>query len=233
MARILANFSNQGFFDSLMVQKYHCPFHAWLKDLAGYSKGYLDLADNPGIVEDLIRVMAEKDKEMWDVVCDSAAKLIHHGKHLSTHFTPPKYFDKYVLPYYQEFSDRLHAKGKILAMHGDNDTGAILPNIQAAGFDMVECLVTAPMVKVTLEEARKAWGTSVIIWGGVPSIILETSFPEEEFETYMLNLFKTIAPGDAFILGIADNAMAYSMISRIDKITRMVEEFGKYPIVMN
>jgi len=52
-------------------------------------------------------------------------------------------------------------------------------------------------VEVTLEEARAAWGTDVIIFGGVPSVILEPSFAEAEFEAYMRDLFRVIAPGDA------------------------------------
>ena len=32
---------------------------------------------------------------------------------------------------------------------------------------MGECFCTAPMVTVTLEEAREAWGTD-IIFGGIP-----------------------------------------------------------------
>ena len=73
-------------------------------------------------------------------------------------------------------------------------------------------------------------GTSVIIWGGIPAIILEESYPEEKFETYMKDIFRTISPGDAFILGIADNAMGGSILSRIEKVTEMVEKYGNYPV---
>jgi hypothetical protein len=86
------------------------------------------------------------------------------------------------------------------------------------------------MVSVTLEEARAAWGTDVIIFGGVPSIILEPSFPEAEFEEYMRGLFRAIAPGDAFILGVADNVMPTSLIERVERISDLVEQYGTYPV---
>lgn len=212
-----------------MVAAGDCPFHWWLQALAGYEYGFLHLVDFPDRVEALLKAMAEKDKEMWGIVAKSPAKLLLHGLHLSSQFTPPRYFDKYITPYYQEFRDLLHAHGKSLAMHADNDTSAILRQIREC-FDMVECFVTHPMVPLTLKEARNAWGTSVIIWGGVPSLILEEFYPEEQFEAYMKDLFRTIAPGDAFILGIADNAMASSMLSRMERITEMVEKYGNYPI---
>ena len=215
-----------------MVAAGDCPFHHWLKDLAGYQQGFLHLADFPDRVERLLDLLAEKDRELWDVVANSPARLILHGLHLSSQFTPPAYFDKYITPYYQKFSRLLHEHGKSLAMHADNDTSAILDNIKEAGFDMVECFVCAPMAKVTLEDARAAWGTSMIIWGGVPASILEETYPEEKFEAYMVDLFRAIAPGDAFILGVSDNVMTNSMLSRIKRITEMVESHGNYPVSM-
>ncbi len=213
-----------------MVSVGDCPFHYWLLNLVGYQQGYLHLMDFRHRVEALLQVMTEKDREMWKVVAQSPAKLLLHGDSLSSQMTPPHYFNQYITPYYQEFTELLHAHDKTLAMHADNDTSAILSNIQEAGFDMVECFVTKPMAKVTLKDARDAWGTSIIIWGGIPAIILEESYPEEKFEAYMKDIFCTIAPGDAFILGIADNAMGGSMLSRVEKITEMVEKYGNYPV---
>jgi uroporphyrinogen-III decarboxylase len=183
-------------------------------------------------VEALLDLLAEKDKEMWKIVAESPANLILHGLHLSSQFTPPRYFDKYITPYYKEFSKLLHDHGKSLAMHADNDTSAILHNLAEAGYDMVECFVNAPLAKVTVKEAREAWGNSMIIWGGIPTSILEDTYPEKDFEEYMDDLFRTIAPGDAFILGVSDNVMTNSLLSRIEKITEMVETYGNYPITM-
>jgi hypothetical protein len=61
-------------------------------------------------------------------------------------------------------------------------------------------------------------------------VILEDTTPEEEFEDYVRDVFRVIAPGDAMILGIADNAMPRTIIERVEKISRMVEAYGNYPI---
>jgi uroporphyrinogen-III decarboxylase len=161
---------------------------------------------------------------------DSPARLFQHGLHLSSQMTPPRLFEQYVVPYYQELIPPLRARGKTVALHADNDTRAILSQIEKAGFGMVECFVTCPMVPTTLAEARAAWGERVIIWGGVPSVILEEPFTEEQFEEYMDELFETIKPGKAFILGVADNVMPGAKIERIRRITELVETRGCYPI---
>jgi hypothetical protein len=164
------------------------------------------------------------------VVADSPARLILHGVHFDSQMTPPHMFRKYMTQYYQDFSALLHARGKSLTWHADDDSKDILAEVKDAGFDMSECFCTAPMVEVTLQEARAAWGTDVTIFGGVPSIILEPTFPEAEFEAYMRGVFRTIAPGDAFILGVADNVMPTSIIERVARISDLVERYGTYPI---
>ena len=70
-----------------------------------------------------------------------------------------------------------------------------------------------------------SWKDRVIIWGAVPSVLLEPAYSQETFEEYMRQLFRTIAPGGAFILGIADNAMPGSKIERIRRITEEDEEY--------
>jgi hypothetical protein len=53
---------------------------------------------------------------------------------------------------------------------------------------------------------------------------------DAEFNAYMRDVFRTIAPGDAMILGVSDNVMPRAKIERVERITQMVQEFGQYPI---
>jgi hypothetical protein len=208
-----------------------CPFHHWMRALVGYENSYYHLNDYPNEVERLLALMTQRDKEVvWNLIADSPAKLILHGVHFSSQMTPPPIFEQFMLSYYQGLSSLLRSRGKTLSLHADNDTSQILHHIKQAGYGMVECFVTYPMVETTLSQARKAWGSQVIIWGGVPSVILEDVYSDEQFEAYMEELFRVIAPGEAFILGVADNVMPGAKLERLRRITEMVEEFGKCPI---
>jgi len=214
-----------------LVQIQASPFWDFLEVLVGFDQAYYHLKDNPGEVEHLLEVMNGVYRErLWPVVADSPAPLILTDVHLSSQLTPPNLFRKYLLPYHLELSSLLHGHGKRLAMHADADTSRILDLVENAGWDMVECFVTAPMVPVTLAQARQAWGDRMIIWGGVPSVLLSPDVPEEQFQNYMVSLFHAIAPGSAFILGIADNATPDSMIERVAWISDFVEKWGWYPI---
>jgi hypothetical protein len=207
------------------------PFYEFLQVLAGYQDAFYQLADYRREVEHLLAVMTEVQRErLWPVILDSPAQLLLNGVHLSSQFTPPALFEKYILPYYEEFMPLVHERGKWVAMHADADTSQILALIERAGWDMVECFVTAPMVPLTLAQAREAWGDRVIIWGGLPSLLLSPSVPEEDFRAYVHELFNVVAPGDAFILGVADNVMPDSLISRVAWVSEQVEKRGWYPI---
>jgi hypothetical protein len=206
------------------------PMYRILRELVGFNNAFFHLYDYPDCVSRLFEVLKEHALEVQRVVLDSPAKLILHGTHFDSQMTPPYLFEEYMVPYFQPFAERLHQHGKVLACHADADTSLLLDLIIQAGFDMAECFVTAPMVPVTLQQARGAFGNKVIIWGGIPSTLLCDPVSDKEFEEYMINLFRTIAPGDAFILGVADNVMAEAKLERIERVSEMVKEWGTYPV---
>ncbi len=213
-----------------MVYAAQEPMYRILQDLVGYNQGFFHLADYRPQVMRLYQLLMEQARQIQAIVLDSPARLILHGEHFDSQMTPPPFFQEHMLEYFQDYASRLHARGKSLVCHADADTSRLLPLIREAGFDMAECFVTAPMVKVTLAEARRAWGSQVAIWGGIPSVLLCDPVTDEEFHRYLHDLFRTIAPGDAFILGVADNVMAEAKFERIALVSEMVEEFGTYPI---
>ncbi|HUT18470.1 MAG TPA: uroporphyrinogen decarboxylase family protein [Anaerolineae bacterium] len=206
------------------------PMYRTLRELIGFNHAFYHLRDYPELVEHLLGVLHDQAALIQQVTLDSPAKLILHGEHFDSQMTPPYLFAEHMVPYFRPFAERLHARGKVLACHADADTSLLLDLIVESGFDMAECFVTAPMVPLTLAEARARLGTDVIIWGGIPSVLLCEPVSDAEFEAYVQQLFRTIAPGDAFILGVADNVMAEAKLSRIERVSEMMQEYGRLPI---
>lgn len=208
------------------------PMYRILQTLIGYNNAFFHLYDERDRVLHLYEVINEFTERIQQVVLDSPAVFIQHGEHFDAQMTPPNIFAEYMLPYFQKFIEKIHATGKYITCHADADTSNLLELIIESGFDMAECFVTAPMVPLTLARAREVLGDRVIIWGGVPSVILGDPITDEYFEEYMLNVFRTIAPGNGFILGVADNVMAEAKIERIAYISDLVEQYGTYPITL-
>lgn len=211
----------------LLGYTYYDPMFAILFYYIGFNTAYYELADHHEAVENLYYLLKNKLKEMQEeVVFNSPAKIVFHGSHYSM-MTPPPIFNRYMVPYFKEFNSKLHLTGKIHAVHADADSKLLLQSFLDAGIDLVDCYCTAPMVSVSMEETLEAWEDKIIIWGGIPSILLcpnTTSY--EDFISYMENLFKLLRrKSHRVILGVADNVMPEADITRIEKISEMVSKF--------
>lgn len=212
---------------------FHCPMHRILRGFLGYKRGYIHLHRHPEKVLRLLELLTEKAKEMQKIVLKSPAKLILHGGHFDSQMTPPPIFKEYFLPYFRDFSEKLHSCGKKLACHLDAETKGLFELISEADFDIADCFTTVPLVRhTTLAEARERWKDKIVIWGGIPSTILEPNYNLGKFKLHMFDLFKTIAPGDHFILGIADNLMPSSDFGKVIQISKMMQYLGEYPLEM-
>ena len=208
------------------------PMYRILREFIGYNSTFFHLYDTPELVHHLLGVLKEQAVVIQQVTLASPAKLVLHGEHFDSQMTPPSFFQEYMLPYFRSFAARMREQGKVLCCHADADTSMLLDLIVASGFGMAECFVTAPMVPVTMAQARAVLGREVIIWGGIPSVMLCEPISDEQFAAYMHDLFRTIAPGDAFILGVADNVMAEAKLERIEQVSEMVQMVGQVPIRM-
>ena len=54
--------------------------------------------------------------------------------------------------------------------------------------------------------------------------------PERIFRSHLDQIFRDISPGDAFILGAADNVMPDSLIERVAWVSEVLEKRGVYPL---
>ena len=201
-----------------------CPVHKIMLEYAGYENFYLHLADFPDTVETLLRVMEKRYEKLWREVAQSTAEIVLHGAHWSTDMTPPPVFRRFFLPYFQRFSAAMHRAGKQCVFHADADLSGLTGEVLATGMDVADCFACAPLVKLTLREARQAWADRVIIWGGIPSTILMPSCPVETFRRVLSEFLLEAADGRAVIAGVSDNVMPGSVYERIVEMTRRVLE---------
>ncbi len=83
---------------------------------------------------------------------------------------------------------------------------------------------------MALEEAIKAWRGRLKIWGCIPSSLFNPGVSDEEFDGFMHDLFRIIAPGGDIILNIADNALPESSVERMRRVAEFVDQYGRCPI---
>lgn len=207
------------------------PMHHILKHFFDATTFYLEMYDHPGELRQLCEDMEPYFEQVFNVIAQSPAEVIHFGSNYDAMITYPPFFKEHMLPCLQRFSDLLHAHGKFLLSHCDGENRGLLELIRESGIDVAEAVCPQPMTKVTLTEVRRVFQGKVTVFGGIPSIaLLESAMSDEEFETFMTGLFDEISPGDRFILSISDTTPPDAKFDRLLRITEMVRERGQLPM---
>ena len=205
------------------------PMQYIMRDLMGYEAFFYELADNPQKLEHLYETAKELWKKQLVILADSPAKILSVCSNWSDEIHTPV-FRKYFVPWLQEATEFLHSKGKLTLIHADGEMRRLIPLVLESGIDVAEAWSPAPMTSVTTAELRKAWGDEITIWGGLPTLIFEPTCSDEKFEDYVINLFREVAPGNNFILGMGDNFPIAGDINRIRRVVELIEQYGILPI---
>jgi uroporphyrinogen-III decarboxylase len=208
----------------------HLPAHQLMLNFMGYEAFYCEMADNPARVERLIDALTEQQERILALAALCPAPAIEVGGNYDESMTPPPVFDRLFAPFYLRAREHLSAAGKILVIHGDGEMKLLRERLMACGVQVVEALTPQPMTSIDLAETRRIWGDTVCLWGALASIILTDSFSDDECERYMEKLFRTVAPGDRFILGFGDNVPTDASWSRIQQVVRFWLKHGAYPL---
>jgi len=205
------------------------PMQYIMRDLMGYETFFYELADNPQKLEHLYETARKLWRKQLDILADSPARLLSICSNWSDEIHTPV-FRKYFVPWLQEATEFLHSKGKLTLIHADGEMRRLIPLVLESEIDVAEAWSPVPMTSVTTAELRKAWGDKITIWGGLPTLIFEPNYSDEKFEEYVINLFREVAPGNNFIVGMGDNFPVDGDINRILRVVELIEQYGILPI---
>jgi hypothetical protein len=162
------------------------PYQKLLLELAGPERLFIDLARNPKPVLDLLDIMDARQGEQFELALQSGAEVIWQPDNITADMTPPKNFEKYILPLYQERGQACRKAGKVYTVHMDGRLDAIKGQIARSPFDVVESFSFREMGgDLSTEEALSAWPDKVLC-PNFPASLADR--PREEIEAYLRNM---------------------------------------------
>jgi hypothetical protein len=197
------------------------PIHDLMIRWTGYESAYFHIADEPDVVRHAVRVAEDAYRRMWPIVARSPCRLVMHGVNFDSRMIPPPFFREWFKPYLAGFNAAMHDAGKWTVFHGDGDMSLLLELMIETGFDVADCLACAPLTRMPLADAVKAWADRIVIWGGIPSPLLESDSPEASFREH-LDMIRQITNPRSFIGGISDQAMPGSLYDRLALIVPLL-----------
>jgi 5-methyltetrahydrofolate--homocysteine methyltransferase len=201
------------------------PFQQLLLEYFGEVPLFYALADMPETVERLLRRIEEVFADTLEKLADLDAPYVEFPDNLDDMMTNPKLFQTYSLPAYQRYTEILHGQGKLVGSHTDGNLKRLLGPLKETGLDVCESVSPQPLTRTSFEEFWEAWGEGgPIMWGPVPSPLLEANRDEGELHAYLDTLLNIVGDGP-LILGVSDMVVGENLIERVEYIAREVERF--------
>ena len=198
------------------------PFQQVLLEYLGEINLFYALHDSPGMVRRLLDLL---DRQLLDALGRLAGldvPYVEFPDNLHGLMTNPKLFREYCLPAYRKYSDLLHRQGKKAGSHTDGDIRTLLGLLADSGLDVCESVSPAPLTSLPFREVNRAWRGKPLLWGGLPTPILEEKTSEAEFQAYLDDLLAAI--DQPLILGLVDLFLRHNSIDRVETIARRVED---------
>ena len=200
---------------------YRIPFQQVLLEYLGEVPLFRALHQDRDRVRHLFDLLDEQMMMIIQGVSSLDVPYVEFPDNLHGPMTGPRFFKEYCLPMYQKYCEALHAQGKKVGSHTDGDMQPFLDLLPQSGLDICESFSPSPLTKCTFEDAWHAWEKGPMIWGAIPSPILEEWVSESDFHANMQNLLEKI--DRPIILGIVDLFMRHNSIERATAIASWVE----------
>ncbi|MCP4760691.1 MAG: hypothetical protein GY870_02845 [archaeon] len=198
------------------------PYQRCILDLMGFKRTIVFLKRYPREMEEFLNFISITDDYMFDRLAKSPLEILNFGENIDARLTPPKYFEKYNMPYYKKYVKKMHQAGKYCHIHMDGDLKDLLPYLNDLPFDGLEALTPIPQGDVTLEELKDAIGNKVFL-DGIPSNIFLPQYSFEYVRDYTQKVMEIFSPN--LILGVSDELSPNGDIRKIEMIAKMVKNF--------
>ena len=124
--------------------------------------------------------MAHHKLKLVELAAEAPARLAIISDHADEILIAPPFYRQHCLPYYQEATGILHARGKFVPRTWTGISRASSPFIRKTGFDLLDGCTPAPMFNYEPEELAAAAGDRLHCYCGIPATLFTQGLPSGE-----------------------------------------------------
>jgi len=187
------------------------------------------LKNDPKLIEERFRYCTDFVLTVFKAYYDCGANIFLEGGDIAFREGPlinPKYFDKYLLPCFQEVSKQIHDWGGKYMLHTDGDITTLLDFIVESGFDGLQCLEPP---YVDLHYVKKKVGDKLCLSGNIDTRHILVKASKEEVENAVKNAISALGHGGGYMLSPANFHPGIS-VDRLKWMINAAINFGVYPL---
>jgi len=205
------------------------PFMHLLALEAGVVSVTMAALTTPVEFQDLLETMKKAFDQAAQIAVDSPAEVLMIPENLSSEMVGPDLFELYMYDYQKEWTSKIREAGKYSFIHIDGTLGGLLKQEASVGFTVLEALTPYPVGDLKFEDLADFVGDSKsIIWGGIPGVYFTDCVSDEEFERHVKYVLSIMVKEPRYVLGVADQVPPNGLESRVRRVAKLVDEFGKY-----
>ena len=198
------------------------PFQQALLEYLGEMSLFRALYDSRDELDRLIHLLDLQMVDILNRLGETDLPYIEFGDNLDGMMTNPDLFRQYCLPQYRKYTGMLHAQGKKAGSHTDGNLKPLVDLLPESGLDVCESFTPKPLTELDFEEAWEKWRNGPLIWGGIPSDLLEERTEQGVFEAFVDKLLTTVG-SRPIIIGVGDMVLDNNLIERVRYIADRVK----------
>lgn len=198
------------------------PYMALITEHMGFERTIINLRKYPNEMENLLKFIDDWQDDMFKTLCNSPIKILNFGENIDCNLSPPRYFEKYLIPYYEKRVKQFHRVGKFCHIHMDGSLKDLLPYLEDLPFDGLEALTAKPQGDVTLEELRDSIGDKIYL-DGIPSVVFLPQYSFKYVKEYTQKVLEMFSPN--LILGVSDELPPNADFRKVIMVANIVKNF--------
>jgi hypothetical protein len=180
------------------------------------------LADFPGEVEETMRAIDESYDPLYDeIVASGQVKIVNFGENIHEQLLSPRYFERYLIPFYEKRCHQFREAGIYTHVHIDGYFRSLLPYLKDLPFDGYEALTPLPQGDVTLEEIKEHIGDKVLL-DGIPAVLFLPTYPRQAVMETVEQIVSLFYP--RLVLGVSDEVPQGAEEEAVERV-RMVSQW--------
>jgi hypothetical protein len=202
---------------------FRSPYQRCVLEYLGFEKTVIFLRKYPKEMADFMQFIADWDIQQYkNVICKSKVKWVNFGENIDHNLSPPRYFEKYLMPYWEERVKLLKDAGIYSFVHFDGSMHDLLPYLSQVPFDGIEALTPEPQGDITVKEIADNIGDKIVL-DGIPATVFMPQFSEERLIQITQELLESLSPN--LILGVSDELPPNADGRRLKTVSKLVEQF--------
>ena len=177
----------------------------------------------------LLEVMEKSFDLAARLAIESPAEVLMIPENLSSEMVGPYFFELYMRCYQEKWIREIKKAGKHSFIHIDGTLRGLVAQEASTGFTVLEALTPQPAGDMDFAEiAPLIDHPDTIIWGGIPGVCFTNHVSEEDFERHVIGIIDIMRREPRYVLGVADQVPPDGLESRVRKVARLVDQYGRY-----